>query len=228
MGYIYIITNKVNSKSYIGQTRRKTPNHRWNQHKHDPRGMLKHAFKKYGIDNFDFKVICEIPNEELNEREKKEILEKNTISPNGYNLQDGGMCNDVHPLTREKLRSLWGPTHSLWNQKHTVETKLKISIATQGENNPMYGKKHTEEVRMKMSKNNHMNGKIGGLAPIAKKVDAYSLEGEFLQTFDSMKEAAESIGRCASGINNCIKGRSKTCGGFLWKYKANVTCISNE
>jgi hypothetical protein len=46
-----------------------------------------------------------------------------------------------------------------------------------------------------------MNGKTGGRAPIAKKVDAYSLEGEFLKTFDCIKDAADSIGRSESGIS---------------------------
>jgi hypothetical protein len=225
MGWIYIITNKTNDKSYIGQTRRTNPKLRWNQHKCDTRGILKNAFEKHGIENFEFKIICEIPNDKLNEKEKQEIQERNTIAPKGYNLQDGGRCHDVHPLTREKQKALWGPSHPLWNQKHSDETKLKISKATRGENNPMYGKKHTEEVKAKMSKNNHMNGKTGALAPISKKVDAYSVEGEFLQTFDSIKEASESIGRNSAGIHNCIKGRSKTCGGFIWKYKGKVSNI---
>jgi len=219
MGWIYIITNKLNNKCYIGQTRQKNPNRRWNQHRNDSRGILKKAFEKYGITNFEFKTLYEVPNEDLNKNEQKEIQERNTIAPNGYNLQDGGRCHDVHPLTREKQRERWGPTHSLWNQKHSEETKHKISIATRGENNPMYGKKHTAEVLDLLSKNNHMNGKTGGLAPSAKKVDAFSLDGEFLESFDSIKEASESIGRSEACISSCLGGRLKTAGGFLWKYK---------
>ena len=228
MGWIYLITNNINGKTYVGQTRQIKPKNRWRQHTNDPRGILKTAFDKYGIDNFEFKTIHEVPNDELNELEIREISERNTLCPYGYNLQSGGHCVDVHPETREKQKALWGPNHPLWNHKHSDETKMKISEATRGENNPMYGKKHTDEVKVKMSKNNHMNGKNGGLAPISKKVDAYSLEGEFMQTFDSMKEAGESIGRSSTGINNCIKGRSKTCGGFIWKYKDRTGNIVNE
>jgi group I intron endonuclease len=218
MGWIYIITNKVNGKSYIGQTRQKNPQNRWRQHKNDPRGIMKTAFDKHGIDAFEFKVLHEVPNDELNKIEELEIRERNTISPYGYNLQKGGKSSIVHPETREKQKALWGPAHPLWNQKHSEETRKKISNATKGANNPMYGKKHTPAILMKLSENNHMNGKTGGRAPIAKKVDAFSLEGEFLQTFECIRYAAESIGRCETGIVNCIKGRSKTCGGFIWKY----------
>lgn len=223
MGWIYLISNKVNGKCYVGQTRQKNPNRRWNQHRNDSRGILKKAIEKHGISNFEFEILYEALNENLNEAEKKEIRERNTIAPSGYNLQDGGRCYDVHPLTREKQRALWGPTHPLWNQRHTEETKKKISVATQGENNPMYGKKHTPEVLQILSKNNHMNGKKGALAPISKKVNAYSMDGEFLQTFDCIKEASESIGRSISGIVNCTGGRSKSCGGFMWKYNKDET-----
>jgi group I intron endonuclease len=224
MGWIYLILNKVNGKCYVGQTRQKNPIRRWSQHRNDPRGLLKKAITKHGLINFEFKILYEVSNEDLNDIEKSEIQKHNTIAPNGYNLQKGGECYDVHPLTREKQKSMWGLGHPLWKQKHTDETKQKISIATRGENNPMYGKKHSQEVIEKLRKNNHMNGKTGSLAPISKKVDAYSLDGEFLQTFDCIKEAAEAIGRNMSGIGNCLGGRSKTCGGFIWKYNKDSTC----
>jgi group I intron endonuclease len=229
MGYIYLITNKINGKSYVGQTRQKNPKNRWRQHINDPRGILKTAFDKYGIEKFEFKTLFEVSNDELNENEKREISERKTISPNGYNLQSGGECREVHPETREKQRARWGPGHPLWNQKHTDETKEKIRIATRGENNPMYGKTHTPEVILKMSENNHMKGKTGSLAPTAKKIDAYSLDGEFLQTFDCIRDAAESIVQAETGIVNCARGRSKTCGGFIWKYnKGNPCNIDNN
>jgi group I intron endonuclease len=171
-------------------------------------------------------LLCEVPNEDLNDREKEEIFKNNTLSPHGYNLHKGGDCNEVHPETIKKQKSLWGPKHPLWNQRHTQETKLKISEATRGEKNPMYGKKHAPEIIKNLSLNNHMNGKTGGLAPISKRVDEYSLDGAFLQTFECIKEAAESIGRSKTGISNCIHGRAKTSGGFIWKFnkdKHNIT-----
>jgi len=223
MGWIYIITNKINGKCYVGQTRQQNPKRRWNQHRNDSRGILQKAIIKYGISNFEFKLLNEVSNEILNEVEKNEIRERNTLAPNGYNLQDGGKCHDVHPLTREKQRARWGPDHPLWNHKHSEETKQKISIATRGENNPMYGKTHTAEIRYSMSINNHMNGKKGGLAPIAKKVNMYSKDGELLQTFDCIKNASGAIGRSMGGIGNCLGGKSKSCGGFIWKYNKDET-----
>lgn len=67
---IYIISNKVNNKVYIGQS--VDPNHRFVVHKSRARnneaGALYNAIRRYGEDNFQMKIIewCE----NYNEREK--------------------------------------------------------------------------------------------------------------------------------------------------------------
>ena len=66
MGYIYKITNKVNNKSYIGQTTRDDVTIRWKEHiknsKREERMVIYRAFRKYGIDNFLFSVLEECEN----------------------------------------------------------------------------------------------------------------------------------------------------------------------
>lgn len=60
MGYIYKITNNINSKVYIGQTIG-TIEKRFNEHKRAAiKGChyaLHRAIKKYGIDNFSVEEI---------------------------------------------------------------------------------------------------------------------------------------------------------------------------
>lgn len=58
----------------------------------------------------------------------------------------------------------------------------------------------------------------------SKKVDKYSLDGEFLKTYNSIKEAAIDIGHEFSSnlISQCCKGiRESTC-GFKWKYNEKI------
>ncbi|WP_286077744.1 GIY-YIG nuclease family protein [Thomasclavelia cocleata] len=96
IGYIYKITNKINSKCYIGQTS-KFYKKRWNEHKNAAFNKFKisynyplyKAFRKYGIDNFKFEVIekCEI--QKLNEREIYWISYYNSYKE-GYNQDLGG------------------------------------------------------------------------------------------------------------------------------------------
>ena len=60
MGYIYLVTNKINNKQYIGQSLYEDINDRWNQHKRNKSAnmCISRAFLKYGIDKFKFQIIC--------------------------------------------------------------------------------------------------------------------------------------------------------------------------
>ena len=107
-GHIYLITNKINNKKYVGQTR----SHRLNHKKYRPFGYigrlkdhisealcntkknqckyLNNAIRKYGKEKFDVELllICDIKN--LNMYEKLMINTYNTFYPCGYNLTKGG------------------------------------------------------------------------------------------------------------------------------------------
>lgn len=94
MGYIYKITNKINNKAYIGQTRF-TIEIRWAKHLKDSKiekikeRPLYRAFNKYGIENFIIEKLEECSNEYLNEREIFYISLFNSFKE-GYNLTNGG------------------------------------------------------------------------------------------------------------------------------------------
>lgn len=93
MGYIYIIKNKINGKSYVGQTI--TPiKERWRKHVSNSVWKKKltgvdAAIKKYGPNNFDVQMLCECDNKDLDELEIYYIKEFDTFY-NGYNLTKGG------------------------------------------------------------------------------------------------------------------------------------------
>lgn len=91
---IYKITNKINGKSYIGQSI--NIEQRWKEHKYKDRPSLIHqAIVKYGVDNFNFEILEECEQNLLNKKEKYYISFFNTIAPNGYNVEDGG-TKDKH------------------------------------------------------------------------------------------------------------------------------------
>ncbi len=91
-GFIYKITNKVNGKSYIGQTRY-TVEFRWRQHQHKKDNCYFHnAIHKYGVENFTVETIEECNVEDLNSREIFYIAKYDTFN-NGYNLTIGGDGN---------------------------------------------------------------------------------------------------------------------------------------
>lgn len=49
-------------------------------------------------------------------------------------------------------------------------------------------------------------------------IDQYSLDGKFIKTFAGQKEALRELGKDSGAITNCLKGRSKTAFGYVWKY----------
>ena len=100
MGHIYKITNTVNEKVYIGQTV-KAVWERWCQHNvnydkpyfsHLP---LYRAINKYGLDKFKCEELEEVPNTELDEREKYWIQYYDSYN-NGYNATLGGRATPLY------------------------------------------------------------------------------------------------------------------------------------
>lgn len=88
-GIIYKITNKVNGKSYIGQTRY-TLEFRWRQHIHKKDNTYFHnAIRKYGVENFEKEILEECDYTDLNKREIYYIAKYDSFK-NGYNLTIGG------------------------------------------------------------------------------------------------------------------------------------------
>lgn len=51
-------------------------------------------------------------------------------------------------------------------------------------------------------------------------IQQYDLKGNWIKDWKSVTEAAKYLGcKSVSSINNCLRGRSKSSGGFVWKYK---------
>ena len=93
-GFIYKITNKVNGKSYIGQTIQNVKE-RFYQHcatkcSQAILNMVIHkAITKYGKSNFTIEVIEEVESANLNDRERYWIRYYDSYN-NGYNSTEGG------------------------------------------------------------------------------------------------------------------------------------------
>ena len=82
---IYRITNKINGKSYIGQSIH--IERRWEEHcKPSSSSLISKAIHKYGKINFLFEILEECQIEDLDLLEQYWIKKENTISPFGYNI----------------------------------------------------------------------------------------------------------------------------------------------
>lgn len=180
MGYLYGLKNKINGKSYIGQTIRSIQKRlKEHQDSKSNRGIAG-AIKKYGLQNFDI-YYCECPDEDLNKYEKLMVEVLGTLSPGGYNLMEGGgSCG-----------------------KTCEESKQLIKESNSGDKNPMYGTTGEKSHR-------------------SKRVYQYDLDGNFIDSFGSCREAARYLKKDNTCIGKCALGKYKTAYNYKWSYNLNI------
>ena len=93
MGVVYKITCLPTGKSYVGKTTLKL-SERINKHRNIRSScrLLSNVIQEYEWDNnFEVEILWESDdNELLDSMERKLISEINTLSPNGYNMKEGG------------------------------------------------------------------------------------------------------------------------------------------
>ena len=56
-----------------------------------------------------------------------------------------------------------------------------------------------------------------------RQVDQYDLNGNFLKSWDSIKSITDYYGFSKNTVINCCSHRSKSGGGFIWKYSNDST-----
>jgi len=222
-GVVYKITNLINKKAYIGQTKRSIKE-RLNGHFYPGNGSkntkLYKAICKYGKENFIVETIdtaCSL--DELNKKEIYYISLLKSIDY-GYNTRPGGACTEKTPSKEE--------------------TKKKISAATSGKNNPMYGTKMSDSHKEKLRKIN--TGKKASektrklLSEIHKgkvfskdhldavaKINSKPIIGINIKTRDIIEfekiQMVKEIGLDPSAVVKVCSGVRWQHGGYMWKYK---------
>ncbi|QKE56471.1 endonuclease [Bacillus phage YungSlug] len=163
---IYLIRNIVDNKVYVGRSKNidaRIKSHKRNLRKGTHKNThLQNAWNKFGVESFEFSIICECSLDELVAKEGEYIGSYNSMDRDfGYNLNketSGGLV--VSDETRKKLsertkgrkvseetRRKIGESNRKANsgKKMSEETKRKISEA-------LKGKKHSEEAKKNMSK----------------------------------------------------------------------------
>lgn len=103
---IYLITNKINGKLYVGQTHftleKRFQRHCWKSaHVVMP---IANAIKKYGKENFTIEELCQCSTQkELDNMEIYWANKLSTFCPNGYNLKVGRASGITSEETKEKI-----------------------------------------------------------------------------------------------------------------------------
>jgi group I intron endonuclease len=203
--FIYLITNTINGKYYVGQTVQSLEK-RWKQHiNYAVRGKgfsIGNSIIKHGSENFKIESLCECPDQKsLDSAEQFFVwLLASSLPSFGYNLSKGGQGRGR--TSNEETKRKIGLKQK--GRKHSEESKLKRSIALKGRKpkpptpetrlkmrNSQLGRKHPKEVREKISKG-QLGNKRGPLSLDRKK--------QISEQFKGVKQSPEHIAKRIQAI----------------------------
>ena len=163
---LYVVTNLVNEKQYVGITLDLARRRREHISGHGSR-IVYQAIQKYGVENIHFEPWYEGDEEWIKTMEYRTILALNTFAPSGYNLTFGGEGTlgwKPSKAIREKMSEAHkGRTYG----PHSDETRRKISEARAGKPVP---------------------SRQRGKHPLAQPVTVNGVE------FECLRDAAEDLG----------------------------------
>lgn len=203
MGSIYKITNKLNGKAYIGQTKQPVEI-RWKAHiysakrEDDNRYYFQRALEKDGEENFIFEVLEKVPNDQLNIRERYWIKFYHTYryDPEGndsYNLTWGGEGN--YKFEPEVLLKAFYE-----NNQHLSNTCKAIGCC--------------EPTLIKVLKEYDLHG-LGS----QRSIYQISLQtGKIIKRYESCIEAVKELDIARTTLWYALNGEQKTAAGFAWCY----------
>lgn len=245
MGYVYLVTNIITGKKYVGQSKCYDIETRWTSH----RKMLKDsigryllaAYNKYGINNFKFQIICICFDENCDTFEEEYIKKFNTLIPNGYNLKTGGKSSrhseETKQLISKKLRE-------------RITDDIRLEMRERTKNNPIFSylKVYTEEEKKELSrKQKEYLAKLSiddkkkisderksrmktspkvvaalekGKESLGKKVGKYDINNRLIAEYNTITEASKLNNISHSSISKVCLQKPKyiTAGGYKWKY----------
>jgi group I intron endonuclease len=222
MGYIYKITNDINQKIYIGQTRCSLED-RWRGHRHDAfieekTAKLQRAIRKYGLEHFTLEMIEECSNDMLNEREEYWIEYYNSYY-SGYNSSRGGSGQRQLRVAHVKD----GQIVKIYDNYADAASdagcmRQRISDVVNGRRNSVNGRVFRkldgkgQIINPKPPAHQHARQILNGVAVIATNIAT----GEEIY-FESATRAIQELDLYESAVNHCLNGRQKTAKGYKFR-----------
>jgi group I intron endonuclease len=156
--YVYITTNLITKKQYIGSHKGFIEDSYLGSGK-----LLLNSIKKHGRNNFNREILEEAPSkEEAFSLEEIYIQNYKTLYPDGYNLSPKGglgVPNCFSEESKQKISNSNKGKKTWLGKKHSEESKEKIRQKTNvsGSCNPFFGKKHSTESKKLISQKSAWN-----------------------------------------------------------------------
>ena len=216
MAYIYVITNLINQKQYVGKTMF-TVEKRWKEHLIDAKKQrvihrpLYNAIQKYAAENFNIAVLEQCLPEESSEKEKFWIQKLNTYY-NGYNATLGG--DGRISLDYAKIVRLFDTT---LKSQQEIANDCNCSIDSVRNIVSQYFDNVDWNLRWsKQHKPNNLNIIGKSVRCIEKDLIFPSSTRAANWLVENGKIKSQAYGR--THIPDVCKGLRKTVGGYHWEY----------
>ena len=231
MSYCVYKHTAPNGKVYIGITRI-NPLKRWeNGHGYKSNLHFWNAIVKYGWDNFTHEILFDDLSEcEAQEIEKTLIAEyQSNKMEYGYNRSAGGepffQCKHSESAKKKMSearkgkgtgasnpmygKGLCGSDNGMFGKHHSKEWKKKRSEKYSGTGHPRYGTKLTAEEKQR----NMLS------QPYKKTVLQIDEQGNIVNEFNSVREAARILGVNHTMVSRWCNGKAKPKNSFMWEFR---------
>ena len=240
---VYLITNQINSKKYVGVTKRNYLE-RYKEHLHSANSgstsLIHCAMRKYGTVNFQVSILeSDVPDEVAGQREQHYIAELDTFYKNGhgYNMTLGGNGTVGYVFTDDDKRKI---SDGLRGHVFPESRNRKIQLAMTGrqykqewrdalsasrigrftgEQNPFYGKHHSEQTKTIVSDKNTKHHVV--------QIDPDTLE--IIQVFKNAAAAGRWVvetgltsakpSTCEGRISEVCRANNLNCTAYTYKWQ---------
>jgi group I intron endonuclease len=208
---IYRIRNIFNGRVYVGSSR--NVQNRFKTHRdqlmagtHNNR-RLKNDFNDFGPAAFVFEILEWIARDNLN---KIKEIEQQWLDASGCLVVATGY--NICPTSNGSIKA--------------PETRTLISLSKIGHTPSAETRAKMRESRGAMlpsitRRPNYPNGSAS-----SKAILQLGEEGKLIQEFCSAAAAERATGISFGSISSCLRGASKTAGGFIWKFKRGPMTIN--
>jgi len=235
---VYRHVNVLNGKSYVGVTKH-CISKRWFQHCHDAERGSSYAFhkaiRKHGKHAFKHESLytCVVLQDALDHEAFWVNRLGTLVTEHDYNMREGG--NGSHCWSDEtrklhKKHTSIGTKRAFQRpeikERHRVATGLAANAPENRERRrknqlAVWKRPGYREHISRVSKKTWNDPSLFALRARCKAVTQFDTDGNIIATFVSARSAARILGLSQGSISNVARGRTRTAGGYVWRYVSN-------